>query len=87
MNGTWIRRMAALGAGMLCLLGCQRALACSTCFGDPESGMAKGAVMGVVTLMAVVVVVLGGVAGTGLFWLQRSRRLTRRQTPSSDESS
>ena len=52
-----------------------RALACAVCFGDPESSMAKGAVAGVLVLMGVIAFVLAGVAGTGLFWIQRSRRL------------
>jgi hypothetical protein len=53
----------------------EEAWACSTCFGDPESPMAKGAVVGVAVLLGVIVAVLGGVAGVGLFWVQRSRRL------------
>lgn len=37
--------------------------------------MAKGAVVGVAVLLGVIIAVLGGVAGVGLFWVQRSRRL------------
>ena len=51
--------------------------ACSTCFGDPDSAMAKGALMGVYVMVGVVGFVLAGIAGTGLFWMQRSRRLSR----------
>jgi len=53
------------------------ALACATCFGDPESDMAKGAVWGVAVLFGIVCSVLSGIAGVGLFWLQRSRRYAR----------
>ena len=51
--------------------------ACAVCFGDPDSAMAQGAVMGVAVLVGVVAFVLLGVAGTGLFWIQRSRRLAQ----------
>lgn len=53
------------------------ASACSTCFVDPDSAMAKGAVMGVYVMIGVVGFVLAGIAGTGLYWMQRSRRLSR----------
>ena len=51
--------------------------ACSVCFGDPESPMAKGVVAGVLVLVSVIGAVLLGVAGTGLFWVSRSRALAR----------
>ena len=54
-----------------------RAAACAVCFGDPDSPMAKGVVAGVLTLVGVVGFVLIGIACTGLFWVQRSRRLRR----------
>ncbi len=50
------------------------ALACATCFGDPESPLTKGALMGVYVLVGVVGFVLAGIAATGLFWIQRSKR-------------
>ena len=53
------------------------ALACAVCFGDPDSPMTKGVVAGVIVLVSVVGFVLLGVAGTGLYWVHRSRRLTR----------
>lgn len=52
-------------------------LACSTCFGDPDSQMVKGALMGVYVMIGVVSLVLMTFAGTGLFWIRRSRRLAR----------
>ena len=54
-----------------------RAAACAVCYGDPDSPMAKGVVAGVLTLVGVIGFVLVGIAGTGLFWIQRSRRLER----------
>jgi len=57
--------------------------ACSVCFGDPNSLMAKGAVMGVVVLLGVVGCVLGGMAGTGIYWIRRGRRLAQEEHPAS----
>jgi len=53
------------------------ALACAVCFGDPESPLTKGALMGVYVLLGVVSFVLAGITATGVFWIQRSRRLAR----------
>ena len=39
--------------------------------------MAKGALMGVYVLGAVIGCVLFGVAGTAVFWVQRGRRIAR----------
>ena len=54
----------------------QSARACSVCFGDADSLMVKGAIMGAYFLVGVIGFVMLGVAGTSLFWLRRSRRLT-----------
>jgi hypothetical protein len=51
--------------------------ACATCFGDPESPLTKGALMGVYVLVGVVGFVLSGIVATGACWIQRSRRLAR----------
>jgi len=59
-------------------LAVSAACACSTCFGDPDSQMVKGAVMGVYVMIGVVSCVLVGFTGAGLFWIRRSRRLTRK---------
>jgi hypothetical protein len=52
------------------------ALACAVCFGDPDSPLTKGALMGVYVLVGVVGFVLLSIAATGVYWIQRSRRLT-----------
>lgn len=57
--------------------GVSAAQACAVCFGDPQSPMARGAVMGVVTLVGIVGFVLAAIAGTGFFWLHRSLKLSR----------
>ncbi len=51
--------------------------ACAVCFGDPDSPLTKGALMGVYVLVGVVGFVLLSIAATGVYWIQRSRRLTR----------
>lgn len=65
-----------MGISVSALAACSElARACSVCFGDPDSSMARGAVAGVWLMVAVVGIVLFGIAGTGVFWLHRSRRL------------
>jgi len=77
MSRSYRRHAWLLAACAGILLPAGRTLACAVCFGDPESPMARGVVMGVVVLIGVVGFVLLGVAGTGLFWIQRGRRLAR----------
>lgn len=64
-------------AGLVMHAGAGAARACSSCFGDPESNIAKGAVAGVIVLGGVTYLLLMMVAGTGVFWYIRSRRLAR----------
>ena len=49
--------------------------ACATCFGNPDSPLAKGALAGVIVLFGFISFVLVGVAGVSVFWLHRSRHL------------
>ncbi len=51
------------------------AWACATCFGDPDSLMAKGTRAGVFVLVGFIGFVLFGVAGVSVFWFHRSRHL------------
>ncbi len=51
------------------------ARACAVCFGDPDSDLTKGAFAGVLVLFAIIMTVLVGLVGTGLYWNQRSRKL------------
>ncbi len=52
-----------------------RASACAVCFGDPESPLARGALVGMSVLLAVTAFVLGGVAFVGGYWIVRARRI------------
>ncbi len=47
-------------------------LACSACYGQSDSAMAKGMNWGILTLLAVIVSVLGGIAGFFVFLARRS---------------
>ncbi|MCH9003566.1 MAG: hypothetical protein IIC02_13420 [Planctomycetes bacterium] len=51
------------------------AWACATCFGNPDSPLAKGALAGVIVLFGFISFVLVGVAGVSVFWFHRSRHL------------
>ena len=66
-------------AWLMTLGGVRPVWACSVCFGDPDSAMARGALMGVYVLAGVIGFVLLCVAGTGLYWVQRGRRIARSQ--------
>ena len=65
--------LACLGV----LLSAQPALACSVCYGDPNSAMSKGAQAGVLVLLGVVGTVLTGVASVLIFWMRRAANLER----------
>ncbi len=65
--------LACLGA----LLSAQPVLACSVCYGDPNSAMHQGAQAGVLVLLGVVGVVLTGLASLLIFWMRRAANLER----------
>ena len=73
------RRLGGLSlvilACLAALLSAQPALACSVCFGDPNSPMTHGVQAGVLVLLAVVGVVLTGLASLLLFWMRRAAKL------------
>ncbi len=76
------KRVASLA--VLCLLMpplVDRTLACAVCFGDPESAMARGAVMGVTVMVGVVGFVLSAMVGTTMYWVHRSRHLVLPEGP------
>ena len=51
-----------------CLIGC------SVCFGNPNSPLTKGTIAGVLLLLGVVLVVLTGIAATGIVWARRASK-------------
>ena len=79
MRSGYGKRWCGLLAGVFALVALTTAevQACAVCFGDPNSPLAKGAAAGVLVLVGVISFVLAGVAGTGMFWVHRSRRSAR----------
>ena len=57
------------------LLSTQPALACSVCYGDPDSAMSQGIQAGLLVLLGVVVMVLTGIASLMIFWMRRAAYL------------
>ena len=70
------KRLARMSLAILvclaALLTAQPVLACSVCYGDPNSAMTHGAQAGVIVLLGVVGVVLTGLASLLLFWMRRA---------------
>ena len=58
---------------LLCLLALNpiSAMACSVCYGDPDSDMSRGLGWGIVVLLGVVVTVLGGI---GTFFVHIAKK-------------
>ncbi len=74
--------LTCLGA----LLFAHPVLACSVCYGDPNSAMHQGAQAGVLVLLGVVGVVLTGIASLLIFWMRRAANL-RAQLEAGEEAS
>jgi apolipoprotein N-acyltransferase len=49
--------------------------ACATCYGDPNSPLTQGTIVGVWFLVAVIVSVLAGIAYIGYSWHRKARSL------------
>ena len=73
-----VLRSLAILACVGALLSAEPMLACSVCYGDPDSAMHQGAQAGVLVLLGVVAVVLTGLASVLLFWVRRAGRLEGR---------
>ena len=71
------RVLLAIVACLGVLLSAQSVLACSVCYGDPNSAMTQGAKAGVLVLLGVVGVVLMGLASLLIFWMRRAANLNR----------
>ncbi len=68
-------RSLAILACLGVLLSAEPVLACSVCYGDPNSAMSHGARAGVLVLLGVVGVVLLGFASVMIFWMRRAANL------------
>ena len=57
---------------LLCILHPGSLMACSACYGQSDSAMAKGMNWGILSLLAVVVTVMGGIAAFFVFMARRA---------------
>ena len=76
MNSRKWAKLGLLGIGALLV---PRSLcACAACYGQSDSPMAAGMNWGIVTLLAMIIFVLGGVAGFFVFLIRRQSSSTER---------
>ena len=72
-------RLTAIGwwvvAAALAMLSEPAVLACTACFGQSDSSMAKGMNMGIFALLLVITSVLCGIAGFFMYLAKRSSEL------------
>ena len=59
----------------------QSVLACATCFGKSDSDLAKAMNWGILSLLAVVVFVLGGIAAFFIYLAKRAAMAAGTETP------
>ena len=59
----------------------QSVLACATCFGKSDSDLAKAMNWGILSLLAVVVFVLGGIAAFFIYLARRAAMTAAAETP------
>jgi len=62
----------------------QSALACATCFGKSDSDLAKAMNWGILSLLAVVVVVLSGFAAFFIYLARRAATIAAAETPENE---
>ena len=73
-------RHCALLAVLIVAAAPRSALACATCFGKSDSDLAKAMNWGIVSLLAVVVFVLGGIAAFFIYLARRAAITTGAET-------
>ncbi len=83
-----MKSFAKRALAMMALLLCrpEAARACAACFGKSDSALAKGMNMGIFTLLAVIVGVLGVLSCFFVFLAVRSSRAPQLQPPSETNS-
>jgi hypothetical protein len=72
-------RLASIGLGLALALRPDSLWACAACFGKSDSALAAGLNWGILSLLAVVLAVLGGIAA---FFVQVARRGALTDEPS-----
>ena len=81
MKSSMLLRFILLGCAAVCAVLPPSALACATCFGKNDSKLAEGMNMGIFSLLAVVVCVLGAIASFFIYLAKRSSALAAAPQP------
>ena len=74
-------RQCALLAALAIAAAPQSVLACATCFGKSDSDLARAMNWGILSLLAVVVVVLSGIAAFFIYLARRAATTARAEAP------
>ena len=74
-------RPCALLAALAMAAAPQSVLACATCFGKSDSDLAKAMNWGILSLLAVVVFVLGGIAAFFIYLARRAAMTAGAEAP------
>ena len=74
-------RQFALLAALAVAAAPQSVLACATCFGKSDSDLARAMNWGILSLLAVVVVVLSGIAAFFIYLARRAAITAAAETP------
>lgn len=75
-----------LFVALLLLVSVLSSPACTACFGRSDSEMAKGMNMGIYFLLAVLLLVLGGITSFFVFIIRRAARLEAQAAPATANS-
>jgi len=77
-------RQCVLLAALIIAAAPQSGLACATCFGKSDSDLAKAMNWGILSLLAVVVFVLGGIAAFFIYLARRAAKNAGAATPAAE---
>jgi hypothetical protein len=72
-----LRKLLAVVLCCIMQFSASEVIACSVCFGDPSSDMAKGVNAGIAVLLGLIVTVLISIVAVMSFWIHRARRFAR----------
>lgn len=81
-----LRRLLPLISAWVFLRSAQVALACSACYGQSDSSLAKGMNMGIFTLLGVIGLMLVGIAGFFVFIIRRAATMQAASPAASDSN-
>jgi len=84
VSGMKVIRPGVLLAALAMAAAPQSVLACATCFGKSDSDLAKAMNWGILSLLAVVVFVLGGIAAFFIYLARRAAKNAGAATPAAE---